>query len=304
MEGLPFALVAIVSVVLYKNLGIDNTQIAFYTSLFTLPWALKPALAPLLETFYTKRRFILATQSLIALTLFALAACIHLANFFSYSLLFFFLLAFFAALHDINADGLYITNLDTQDQAYFIGIRSCCYQLGKLIGQGGLVALVGFLLIHLGKINTWQLVLVLFGLTILGIVVYHVYSLPVEKNNRNAVLGNSFKNVFHELIKLPHLGAVIIFTLAYNIPDAQLAKMVPLFLLDDPQHGGLGLSIMDVGIFYGGVGVIAMLIGITLSGVLLAKFSLKKCLLPITIFYGVRFGYWRCLSVLRNSVLV
>ena len=45
-EGLPFVVVMTVSVVMYKNLGISNTDIAFYTSWLYLPWVIKPLWSP------------------------------------------------------------------------------------------------------------------------------------------------------------------------------------------------------------------------------------------------------------------
>ena len=41
-QGIPNIAVATLSVVMYKNLGISNTDAAFYTSLLYLPWVIKP----------------------------------------------------------------------------------------------------------------------------------------------------------------------------------------------------------------------------------------------------------------------
>ena len=40
--GVPNATVSVVSKIMYKNLGITNTDIVLYTSLMYLPWVLKP----------------------------------------------------------------------------------------------------------------------------------------------------------------------------------------------------------------------------------------------------------------------
>ena len=44
------------SVILYKNLGFSNTDIALYTSWLYLPWVIKPLWSPLVELFGRKRR--------------------------------------------------------------------------------------------------------------------------------------------------------------------------------------------------------------------------------------------------------
>ena len=48
-EGLPYALALAVSVVFYKNLGISNGDISFYTGLLYLPWVLKPLWSPAVD---------------------------------------------------------------------------------------------------------------------------------------------------------------------------------------------------------------------------------------------------------------
>ena len=58
VQGLPYVVVMTLSVVLYKNLGLSNTDIALYTSWLYLPWVIKPLWSPLLELFSTKRRWI------------------------------------------------------------------------------------------------------------------------------------------------------------------------------------------------------------------------------------------------------
>ncbi|WP_224732638.1 hypothetical protein [Francisella sp. SYW-9] len=47
--GFPFIFIAQVSSVMYKNLGINDAQITFWTGLLILPWSLKPFWSPFLE---------------------------------------------------------------------------------------------------------------------------------------------------------------------------------------------------------------------------------------------------------------
>src|SRR5664279_3823363 len=61
-EGLPYALAMSVSLVLYKNLGVSNTDIAFYTSWLYLPWVIKPLWSPVVDLLKTRRLWIGMTQ--------------------------------------------------------------------------------------------------------------------------------------------------------------------------------------------------------------------------------------------------
>ena len=48
-EGLPYVAVNTLSVIMYKNLGMSNTDIAFYTGWLYLPWVIKPFWSPFVD---------------------------------------------------------------------------------------------------------------------------------------------------------------------------------------------------------------------------------------------------------------
>src|SRR5258706_4153558 len=77
-----------VSVVMYKTLGISNTDIALYTSWLYLPWVVKPIWSPLVDMFATKRIWILAMQLAIGASLALVALTLPMAPFFPISLAF------------------------------------------------------------------------------------------------------------------------------------------------------------------------------------------------------------------------
>lgn len=144
-EGIPYVVVMTVSVIMYKRLGISNTDIALYTSWLYLPWVIKPFWSPVVDLFKTKRWWIIVMQLLIGAGLGGVALTVPLPDFFKYTLAFFWLLAFSSATHDIAADGFYMLGLDEHKQAYFIGIRSTFYRLAMITGQGLLIILAGYI---------------------------------------------------------------------------------------------------------------------------------------------------------------
>lgn len=144
-SGLPYVVVMTVSVVMYKRLGLSNTDIALYTSWLYLPWVIKPLWSPIVDLVKTKRWWIVTMQLLIGAGFAGVAFTLPLDAFFQYSLAFFWLLAFSSATHDIAADGFYILGLDTHNQAFFVGIRSTFYRLAMITGQGILIMLAGFI---------------------------------------------------------------------------------------------------------------------------------------------------------------
>ena len=75
---------------------------------------------------------------------------------------FFWMLAFSSATHDVGADGFYMMGLNQHDQAFFVGIRSTFYRISMVVGKGGLIALAGFL--HKNFDIQWAWSLVFYGL--------------------------------------------------------------------------------------------------------------------------------------------
>lgn len=144
-EGLPYVAVMTISVIMYKRMGISNTDIALYTSWLYLPWVIKPFWSPFVDLLKTKRWWITTMQILIGAGFAGIAFTIPLPFFFQATLAFFWLLAFSSATHDIAADGFYMLALDSNTQAKFVGIRSTFYRLATIMGQGILIILAGFI---------------------------------------------------------------------------------------------------------------------------------------------------------------
>jgi PAT family beta-lactamase induction signal transducer AmpG len=149
-EGIPYVVVMLVSVIMYKRMGISNTDIALYTSWLYLPWVIKPLWSPLVDIFKTKRYWIVIMQLLVGAGLAGVALTIPLPGFFRYTLAFFWLLAFSSATHDVAADGFYMLGLSKHDQAWFVGVRSTFYRVAMITGQGLLIIFAGYIESHTG----------------------------------------------------------------------------------------------------------------------------------------------------------
>jgi MFS transporter, PAT family, beta-lactamase induction signal transducer AmpG len=138
-------IVMTMSVVMYKRLGISNTDIALYTSWLYLPWVLKPLWSPFVDITRTKRFWVVAMQFLVSAGLAAVAFSIQGSAFFKVSLFLFWIMAFASATHDIAADGFYMLSLTKHEQAWWVGLRSTFYRAAMIVGSGLLVVLAGVL---------------------------------------------------------------------------------------------------------------------------------------------------------------
>jgi len=144
-QGIPYVVVMTLSVVMYKRLGISNTDIAFYTSLLYLPWVLKPLWSPAVDLIRTKRQWILVMQLAVALGMALAGIVLQSTLFFTLSLVCFWAMALMSSTHDIAADGFYMLGLSQHDQTWFVGVRSTFYRLAMIVGSGLLVMLAGYL---------------------------------------------------------------------------------------------------------------------------------------------------------------
>ena len=277
-EGLPYVLVMTVSVIMYKNLGISNAEIAFYTSWLYLPWVIKPFWSPFVDLLKTKRWWITTMQLLIGAGLAGIAFFLPTSFFFQATLAVFWLMAFSSATHDIAADGFYMLALNESEQSLFVGIRNIFYRIATITGQGLLIVLAGMLEKWTGNIPyAWSLVFFVCAGLFIAIGLYHTYQLPKPTTDKGASLG-SLGNLFKTFFQKKGIVLSLAFILLYRLGEAQLAKLASPFLLDKPEMGGLNLSTEQVGIIYGTIGVIALLLGGIVGGIVASKHGLKKWL--------------------------
>lgn len=149
-EALPYVAVMTIAVIMYKRLGISNTDIALYTGWLYLPWVIKPFWSPFVDLFKTKRWWTITMQWIIAIAFALLAFAIPTPFFFQLTLAVFWIVGFTSATHDIAADGYYMHALDDHQQSFYVGIRSTFYRIATVAGQGLLVILAGVIEMNSG----------------------------------------------------------------------------------------------------------------------------------------------------------
>ena len=286
-QGIPYVTVMVISLVMYKRMGMSNTDVALYTSWLNLPWVIKPLWSPFVDLLRTKRWWITSMQLLIGAGLAGIAFCIPTDHFFQSTLALFWLVAFSSATHDIAADGFYMIGLDTHQQALFVGIRSTFYRIATIAGQGLLIMLAGYLESKTGNISyAWMLTFFVISGLFLAVWVYHCFILPRTKKDMPSTvsanhLAKEFLQTFTSFFQKKQIGIALLFMLLYRLPEAQLAKMSIPFLIDPISEGGLGLTTEEVGFSQGTIGIIGLTLGGIWGGMAVARNGLTKWLWPM-----------------------
>ena len=287
-EGLPYIAVTVLSIQVYMQLGLSDSEITFYASWLYLPWVIKPLWSPFLDLVKTKRWWIVVMQLLVGAAFAGVAFTVNTSLWLQGTICFFWLLAFSSATHDVAADGFYMMGLNPHDQAFFVGIRSTFYRISMVVGKGGLIALAGFLHQEFDVQWTWSLVF--YGLTALfiGLALYHRFILPrpqedVDRERLSARrLLHDFGQTFISFFQKEQALTTICFLLLFRLPEALIMPISQLFLQTPQAKGGLALTEIAFGTVNGIVGVAGLLSGGIIGGMMVSRDGLRRWLWPMT----------------------
>lgn len=305
--GLPFVFLNMVTVLMFKGLGVEDKLITFWTSLILLPWTLKPLWSPFLELFKTKKFFVIATQLITGITFGLVAFSLQLPHFFSIAIGLLAVIAFSGATHDIACDGVYMSELSTSDQAKYIGWQGAFYNIAKIVATGGLVYLAGYLIemysagvtdgvaVLSANRKSWMIILAAMCVVMVVLGIYHMFMLPsggsaaVQKKRSVHETATELVNVLLDFFSKRHIVYYIFFIILYRFAEGFVMKIVPLFLKAGRDMGGLGLSEKEIGLYYGTYGAAAFVLGSLLAGYYISARGLKKTLFSLCCIFNIPF---------------
>lgn len=313
--GLPFVVLNMVSVLMFKGLGIGDAQIALWTSLIMLPWTLKFLWSPFLEMFRTKKFFVVLTQMVTGAGFALVALALQLPTFFAVCIALLAMIAFSGATHDVATDGVYMSELNKQEQAKYIGWQGAFYNIAKIVASGGLVWLAGWLLKSFGgvgevteavrheaTVHAWMVVMLILAAVMILLSLYHIRMLPT--GGKSASGTTTVRETFHQLVEVirdfflkKHIWYYIAFIILYRLAEGFVMKIVPLFLKAERSVGGLGLNEQQIGLYYGTYGAAAFVLGSLLAGYYISHKGLQKTLFSLCCIFNLPFVAYTLLAV-------
>lgn len=300
VQGLQFFVVMLIAGLMFKNMGVANDQIARWTGLLGLAWAIKPLWSPFLELAPSKKLIVVAMQFVGAAGLGLMAIALQLPMYFAAAIAVLFLLAYASATHDIACDGLYMAALDARAQAAYAGWQGAFFNASKFLTLGGLLVLAGYLEKKVGVFNAWSSIFVLLALLLAALASYNAYALPGTLNTARADLTaasvlKTLREVIVDFLGKPGIWIAIGFIVLFRFAEGQVQTIGPLFLIEARDQGGLGLTTEQVGGIYGTAGTAAFLVGSILGGYFTAWLGLRRAMLflilamavPNIVFYAL-----------------
>ena len=289
-SGLPYHAITSISDIMYKDMGIGNAQIAMYTSLLLIPWTIKPLWSPIVEMISTRRKWTLISQLLLAICFAVIALVIPSEYFLLLTLVAFFIGAFVSSTHDIALDGFYMLALPQEKQSFFSGIRNTFYRIATVFSSGVLVMIANRIAEKSGSEQTgWSATFAITGAIMLALYLYHRKAVPSPASDTartTSSIKDAFSNygdIIRSYFQKPGIWQALLFLLLFRFPEAQLAKMGKLFLMDSAAQGGLALDKGEIGLIYGVIGVIGLIIGGIVGGICISRKGLKYWLWPMVV---------------------
>ena len=308
--GLPFVVLNMVTVLMFKGLEVDDKLITFWTSLILLPWTLKPLWSPFLELFKTKKFFVVATQLTTGIAFGLVALSLNLSSFFAISIALLAVIAFSGATHDIACDGVYMSELSNSEQAKYIGWQGAFYNIAKIVATGGLVYLAGYFIESYSEAGSvleankksWMTIMLILSAVMILLALYHIFALPSTKVVKNEgkrsgkeILSELY-NVLSDFFRKTHIIYYICFIILYRFAEGFVMKIVPLFLKAAREAGGLGLSEKEIGLYYGTYGAAAFVLGSLLAGYYISAKGLKNTLFTLCCIFNLPFVVYAFLA--------
>lgn len=307
--GMPFVVLNMVASLMYKGMGISDAQIAFWTSLITMPWTLKFLWSPIMELYKTKKFFVVLTQLTTGICFGLVALSLSLPSFFAISIALLAVIALSGATHDIAADGTYMGVLSKDEQARWIGWQGAFYNIAKIFATGLLVYLAGLFIPKVGVTMAWTIVMAILGIIMTVIGIYHYVILPVDKTE--GAKGKTLAETMHDLMAViadfftkKHIWYYIAFIILYRFAEGFVMKIVPLFLKAPRAEQGLGLDEKAIGLLYGTFGAAAFVIGSILAGYYIAHRGLQKSLFTLALVFNLPFVAYTLLAIYQPDNLV
>jgi PAT family beta-lactamase induction signal transducer AmpG len=282
-EGVPFGFVATALSFYLRNQNVPLEQIGIL-SLMGLAWSLKVIWSPLADRFGSRAAWLVPAQATVILSLLGLAWMANAAAGPAFWVLV-GILCLASATQDLAVDAYTIDLLDINELGMANGIRIGAYRVGLIAAGGGVLIfsdLVGWSPAFVGV----AIIMAALVVTVLVCGPFHLARPEIARATRAqgwlTQLKGSIKGLRH-----PHLGAIIIFIMAYKAGDAMLGTMVGPFWKD------LGFSATETGIASITMGKVPAILGGLLGGFLTARWGISRALWLLGVFQAISIlGYW------------
>ncbi|CBL44785.1 Major facilitator superfamily protein [gamma proteobacterium HdN1] len=274
-QGIPFGFFSHALPAILRDYGVDLKTISII-SFFAFPWSLKFLWAPVLDRYGNARighrkSWIFPLQACVValLVMIALLQPQSLAGVQLVWLVGLLLLVnFAAATQDIATDGLAVTTLAAHERGYGNSIQVSGFRVGMVVGGGATLLLMG----TWGWCNAFLGMALLIVLATLPLLWFREPALqpePVAGGARHP----SLWSVFRSFLRVPGVRAWLLIVAVFKLGDSLGSGMARPLLVD------VGLSLQEIGVISGVIGMVASIVGALLGGRAVVVLGCRRALL-------------------------
>lgn len=245
-SGFPFGFFSELLPVYLRSRGVGLAEIGLLSTL-SLPWALKFLWAPFVDRIATRRRWIMAAQLGIAMTLAAMLITGAGSGPVFFALV--FALVALSATQDIAVDAYTIEISDRSELGPANGVRVTAYRLAMITAGGALVAASAAI--------GWTAVFAVAAVLFLGLA---ALTSRLPERDRAPAAHQPVVEPLRDLLTRPAIAGVVLFVLTFKLGDLALTPMVKPFWLDS------GFSVQQIGWVQTTLGVGASIVGALAGG--------------------------------------
>lgn len=292
-DGLLLSVIVMVLMMLHR-FGLNNAQAAMFTALLGFPFALRPVLEMAVTYFRgTTKVWILSAEFISALSLWALAFILPTGYWLQGITCFipFFVLA--GVFGNIAMERFYIA--DVSHSTHIEKIVAASFRgIGVLFGIGIAAMLAGNMEVLTRNVRySWSFMFYVLAGIEFFLWLWHTIFLPGGRHGyagRKDLFGlrtTEYNEVLNDIMHDLRNRFMLYFFVFFAIPEALMAAIAPLFIVDAPHNGGLGLSPQEFGLLFGTVGIIAVFAGKALGSNAISRYGLRRLMLPLAFVQAV-----------------
>ncbi len=256
-------------------------------SFVSLPYILKFLWAPLMDRYNLfsidrRRNWLLLTQSLLLLTIIAMAFFSPGRHVIILTALA-FLLAFFSASQDVVVDSYRVEILPAEKRGLGASITMLGYRFGTLISGSGAIVVAAMMNWH------YMFLVMAFVMCLFMLYTWRLPAAPTPPPITHSI-AQSLIIPYQELISRKYILMVVLFVLMYKLPDTLVRNFNMTFLL---RH--MHFSLFQVGAISNMITIVGVILGGIVAGILMLRLTLYSSLLY--------FGWLQLLSNLGYVIL-
>lgn len=278
---IPSAVVTFVALIMFLQMNIGVALSTLFAAILLLPWVAQPFMRRLLPGMGGDRWWLHLIEIILAgtMALFALT----LRNGMWWTMLMLAWISTLSAWHDIMAKHYFMRRTMMAQETHHLVLRALSSQMATVLTYGLMIMAVGVLQIYFrqrSQTYSWAL-----GYYILAgaYLLMTLMNMLLLRNAGNTEITTTRQWPWQQKRWKEHL----IMLLLMLMPQGLMFYSRTVFLLAQPQEGGLGCTLQEVGFAHGTIGVIAFLTGVALGKGILNKWGENRTKWPLTICLGL-----------------